>query len=533
MPNQIPSGWAGDPTLQTLMGTPNNEVPIKSVVTIPNNPQKYAVVTDSRGGYKVYQGGTGFDQTIDSFGTTLILSADPNGTITNGPGWNNQNIKNNLGGNAGLGQLKNVAQKQVSQTFSTYLTSEERNNLKNANLKSSIENSQSAPPSRDSNGDQRSDENSASSGPQPPQNPEFKGIEALNPESFEEDKFRSYKYPLTINPSQDRILIQQLKYVRSGVIQNESDLVDRGGNTKLKQLGSVTLPIPNDISESNSVGWGEDGLSNIAAVAMGPLTGMVAGTEEGDLGQIPNGVSKLLEVFNSKSVGTRAKQFLTTRAAASIVGKIGIQINPEAYITRVTGAAINPNLELLFNGPKLRQFGFQFKMTARSQAEAAEIRRILKFFKKGMAPKRSTLEESAFFLGTPNVFKVHFKSGENELKSIGKFKTCALTAFSTNYTPDGFYAAFNDAAANGSQPIAVTMQLAFTELTPVFNDEYDNDPESDDVGPNNFTYESPLKIDNKNNSSGDNTNTENDTRSSSSPGAIDSTSTNRARPTGR
>lgn len=544
MPKQIPSGWAGDPTLQTLMGTPTSEVPIKSVVTIPNNPQKYAVVTDSRGGYKVYQGGTGFDQTIDSFGTTLILSADPNGTITNGPGWNNQNIKNNLGGNAGLGQLKNVAQKQVSQTFSTYLTPEERNNLKNPNLKSSIENAQSAPPSRDSNGDQRSDENSASSGPQPPQDPEIKGIEPLNPESFEEDKFRSYKYPLTINPSQDRILIQQLKYVRSGILQNESDLVDRGGSTKLKQLGSVTLPIPNDISESNSVGWGEDSLSNVASMLMPGATDMVGQAAKGDLVKaLFTGLDTGTETLTSKGLGTRAKQFLTTRAAASIVGKIGIQINPEAYITRVTGAAINPNLELLFNGPKLRQFGFQFKMTARSQPEAAEIRRILKFFKKGMAPKRSTLEESAFFLGTPNVFKVHFKSGENELKSIGKFKTCALTAFSTNYTPDGFYAAFNDAAANGSQPIAVTMQLAFTELTPVFNDEYDNDPESDDVGPNNFTYESPLKIDNKNNSSEspdaqEPTNTGTtaaDTGSGGrrgggrSPGAIDPNSTNELR----
>ncbi len=364
--------------------------------------------------------------------------------------------------------------------------------LKQETTWANVQGTQSTPPSRD-DGNQRSEPNSADAGTQPPQDPEFKGIGPLDEKSFTEDAFRNYKYPISMNALQDRILIQQLKYVRSDVIQNESNFSSANGNTKLKTLGSVTLPVPNDISESNNVGWGEDSLSNIAAAAMGPLSNMVAGTAEGDLGQIPKGVGELVKVFTNAAVGTRAKQFLTTRAAASLVGKIGINVNPEAYITRVTGAAINPNLELLFNGPKLRSFAFQFKMSPRNQSEAAEIRRILKFFKKGMAPKRSLIEESAFFLGTPNVFKLKFMSGENELKSIGKFKTCALVGFNANYTPDGFYAAFNDSSANGSQPVSVTMQLSFTELTPIFNDEYDNDPESDDVGPNTFTYESPLK----------------------------------------
>jgi hypothetical protein len=106
-----------------------------------------------------------------------------------------------------------------------------------------------------------------------------------------------------------------------------------------------------------------------------------------------------------------------------------------------------------------------------------------------MAPRRSASNpDASFFLGTPNVFKIKFLSGNTELKSIGKFKTCALVSFTANYTPDGFYAAYNDSAAGGSQPISVTMQMGFNELTPVFSDEY-GDTE-DDVGPNKFDYKS-------------------------------------------
>ena len=312
------------------------------------------------------------------------------------------------------------------------------------------------------------------------------GLKPFEKGTFGEDKFGSLRYPINMNSSQDRIFITQLQYARTGVVQQESDF----SVTKLNAVGYVTLPIPNDISEANQTGWGEDSLSNIAAGLMPGLVGAGAGVAGVDFGQIKNGMEQLSKFLGGNSaLSVRANQFLTTKAAAGIVGKLGINVNPEAYISRATGAAINPNLELLFSGPKLRQFGFQFKMTARSKEEAVEIRKIIRFFKKGMAPRRSASNpDASFFLGTPNVFKIKFLSGNTELKSIGKFKTCALVSFTANYTPDGFYAAYNDSAAGGSQPISVTMQMGFNELTPVFSDEY-GDTE-DDVGPNKFDYKS-------------------------------------------
>lgn len=315
------------------------------------------------------------------------------------------------------------------------------------------------------------------------------GLEPFPEGTFgEKEKFGSLMYPKTMNRDQDRIFITQFQYKRTGVLMGETQYsgmlgeLNEGGSKK-NVVGTVTLPMPNDISESNSVGWGEDSLSNIAAMLMPGAVGAVNKVADGNIiGALSTGLDTTKEVLTDPGFGERIKQLLPVKAAAGIVGKFGVNVNPEAFIVRSTGAAINPNLELLFNGPKLRQFVFQFKMTPRSAPEADQIRRIIRFFKQGMAPRRSADNDASFFLGTPNIFKIQFKSRGKELKSIGKIKTCALVSFNVNYTPDGFYAAYQDAAANGSQPIAVSIQLGFTELTPVFNDEYDNN--YNDIGPN-------------------------------------------------
>ena len=310
---------------------------------------------------------------------------------------------------------------------------------------------------------------------------------------FKSEEFKNkywLKYPEDFSPSQDRIVISQKNYIKPDVLSDDqfstnnivAALSKERFNTKENILGTVILPMPNDISESNVTAWGEDSLSSLTALIGGAALGAAGGIASFDVDQINQSVSQAAnQVFSGDSAANETiKQLLSLNAAAAITKKFGININPEAFRSRITGTAINPNLELLFQGPKLRSFAFQFKMSPRSPDEARNIRYIIKFFKKGMAPKRNfTDTKAAYFLGAPNVFDIEFKSGNNELKSIGKIKTCALQQFSVNYTPDGFYAAYQDSLAGGSQPVSVTMSLAFTELTPLYNDSYED---TDTVG---------------------------------------------------
>ena len=309
---------------------------------------------------------------------------------------------------------------------------------------------------------------------------------------FQEDKgFKNsdwLKYPKDMNSTQDRIVITQRRYVATNAFSGEINVNAfsqerfKSEPTKEQLLGVVTLPMPNDISETNVTAWGEDSLSSLAALVGGAALGVAGGVGAGEFEKATKAATDAITTALNKQSGANEtiKQLLTLNAAAGITKKFGININPEAFRSRITGTAINPNLELLFQGPKLRSFAFQFKMSPRNQEEARNIRYIIKFFKKGMAAKRNFQDsKAAYFLGTPNVFDINFKSGDNELRSIGKIKTCALQQCAVNYTPDGFYAAYHDSVAKGSQPIAVTMTLAFTELTPLYNDNYED---SDTVG---------------------------------------------------
>ena len=65
---------------------------------------------------------------------------------------------------------------------------------------------------------------------------------------------------------------------------------------------------------------------------------------------------------------------------------MGITVEPDALLASSTGQIINPNAELLFQGPVLRDFGFQYLMVA-SKEEGDQIRKIIRFFKEGTAPK--------------------------------------------------------------------------------------------------------------------------------------------------
>ena len=134
---------------------------------------------------------------------------------------------------------------------------------------------------------------------------------------------------------------------------------------------------------------------------------------------------------------------------------------------------MNNNLELLFSGPSLRTFNYNFRFTPRDESEANEIRKIVKFFKKAMAPIRS---EMKMFLESPHVFKLKyiFKNGDQH-PFFNKIKTCACTNFSVQYAPDGSYMTYDDGSMT-----SYTVSLSFGELNPIYNEDIDES--SNDMG---------------------------------------------------
>ena len=300
--------------------------------------------------------------------------------------------------------------------------------------------------------------------------------------------YQDFKYPTTIESGQDYMIINIFNYkvadifgsggvanISPGAFLEGQSLSSRQFNELKESLANIRLPVPNNIMEANQTKWGSSELNNLAAGLLAGATGTVGGVATGDFmtaGEYTKDTVK--SILEGKTPGkTLIKQKLTLGAASKLINKLGVKVDAEAFRARATGTVVNPNLELLFNGPSLRQFQFQYKLTPRSLEEAKQIRGIIKTFKKAMAPKRGTAAEDAFFLGAPNVFQLKFMRGTGENKYLPSIKTCALTNFSANYTADGFYSAYYD-----GQPISIDIVLQFGELTPIYNDHYTIDTES-------------------------------------------------------
>ena len=144
----------------------------------------------------------------------------------------------------------------------------------------------------------------------------------------------------------------------------------------------------------------------------------------------------------------------------------GVNLSADEVLARTSGKILNPNAELLFQGPVLRDFGFKFLMIARGEDEAEEIRRIIRFFKIGAAP---VFSDGPALLGTPNVFQLEYKAGKKSLDTVNKFNEMALRTITVDYAPDGFWSAYQD-----SHPVAVVMSLQFSELRPLYRRDHES-----------------------------------------------------------
>jgi hypothetical protein len=234
----------------------------------------------------------------------------------------------------------------------------------------------------------------------------------------------------------------------------------RKPGTEIK--GSVTLPIQPSISDDNTVDWSGATLNPILAYAAGASIALQSSADIGErIGDIMGTISKELKDYKTnKNIAAAMKVFFAQEA-------VGVQ----GLLSRATGAVLNPNLELLFNGPSLRPFGFTFKMSPRDDKEAIQVKNIIRFFKQGMAVKRG---ENAIFLKSPNVFDISYQTYDKKGKeiphpSIGRIKTCALMGCSVDYAPDNTYMTFDD---DGRTMTSYQMTLRFSELDPIYESDY-------------------------------------------------------------
>tara|TARA_B100000073_G_C23641665_1_gene536902 strand:- start:45 stop:1046 length:1002 start_codon:yes stop_codon:yes gene_type:complete len=322
------------------------------------------------------------------------------------------------------------------------------------------------------------------------------------------------RYPRDLSPNSqtDYIRFQFFKYQppfqRGGQGAAGGGYYQGGEGNIGEQLGpNILLYMPQDVTTSMATTWGGKEITNAAAGALTAVGSVLTG--RGD--RLAQGVG---DAF--KSLGA-----LPTTAGAQLVRAglkaTGAQSNLEMndILGGVSGVILNPNMEMLFGGPQVRNIGFRFKMAARSEQEAKDMIRICRAFQyhahakfgggslgakailggiatlginagnvaaeaSGQAAldiNQAQLDEDLDeltqvnnFISVPDLCLFKYMTGEKENQFINQYKACALTNVDVNFTPDGSYSTLI-----GGYPSAVELSITLVETKIIYQSEINPD----------------------------------------------------------
>ena len=467
--NALSDGWEKDGNSGKWKAELNQKISkfqTENSGTQTSNTKMVVVVSPSTGAYDVYQ--------KDRFGRRSPIYRFSPATGKSTPLGDGTLYKRAFRGTAGEAQLRNlnqsvkqatiqnlknhptdtVAQRNLAEIRKTNGYKSLANNAEDTSASNGNDN-----PTNSNNPEGAGDDRNPSSGDNDGSTREIEPVDLdTSKTTGTRTNFGNLNYPETRDPGQDIIKFDMLEYEPKKV--EGFSFSDRSSDTSQRTLGSVTLPIPGGISDANACNWGDNTMNPLqiagASIALAALdSDAVPGGIGGAFGEIKKQVQGNSDVI---------QEGIGAQAAASAIGS---DIN--TLLGRTQGMILNPNLELLFQGPSLRPFSFQFKLSPRSRSEAKEIVKIIRFFKQGMAPIR---EKSRLFLRTPNTFKIKYVQlgRDSESPFMNKFKECALLSCNVQYTPEGNYAPYDDGAMS-----SYVMSLQFKELEPVYNDDYGNE----------------------------------------------------------
>ena len=287
------------------------------------------------------------------------------------------------------------------------------------------------------------------------------------------------RYPLAVlNESTDYLHIKVLEYeaIGGGLISSPTRRKNSGKNI----LQDIILPMPSNVQDGNTVSYSDSNMNTITAAALKGITNFMDVGENFTVQSLSDTANdaktKVTDALKNQydALGGRAGlQSLATKYFASqAISVFGGNVSVNQLLAREQGIIFNPNMELLFNGPTLRGFGFSFKFTPRTKEEAEEVKTIIRVFKQYMAPKTTTSgaasATSVTYLDTPSVFELSYRKGSGEHPYLNKFKQCFLENMSVNYTGEGTYATYED-----GEPISMIMTLQFKEIQPIYDEDYD------------------------------------------------------------
>jgi len=272
------------------------------------------------------------------------------------------------------------------------------------------------------------------------------------------------------------------KYNEKAALRNNSRVsatyeMYRNSEQLEPRLTSIMLPMPQDLSNEIQAQWQGKQFTATGRAAVAALAG--------------GNFAYAKDVVKNVTGNMRALQAALTTSVLNKIPGAGGNLTSNDVIGSTQGIVINPNAELLYDSPEMREIGMIFKMVAKSPEESVIIKNICQSFRSASMPKWGSKKGKALFSGVkdaqidneknnrkfdigdennfirvPDLCKFTFMNGSKPHPYIIQFKPCAIQAVEVNYTPDGTFATYGDGA-----PVAVELRVNFMETKLVYEDE--------------------------------------------------------------
>jgi len=263
----------------------------------------------------------------------------------------------------------------------------------------------------------------------------------------------------------DKIFIDRVRVTNNGASDQQKSST---------AIYYITLPIPQDVNDSNVVTWGDDSMNIFQLAAVGAAAGLLsdtAGTFQEAKALLDAGIGRSIGAEIGGQSGQDTQKAITSAIAGEAINRLGGNIRPNSVLGRSTGVILNSNLELLFSGVTLRTFPFSINFSPRNSNESKEVLSIIKALKSSMAAKKNASQgQGGIFLRAPDVFQLRYLHNGKDHPFLNRIKDCALTGMTVNYTNSGTYATYDDGT-----PVSIRMNLTFKELNPIYFEDYEGD----------------------------------------------------------
>lgn len=236
---------------------------------------------------------------------------------------------------------------------------------------------------------------------------------------------------------------------------------------------AIVLYMPTSTPAMNAANdWGAKNFDGNLGAMVGNLAAGASETVMGITDVSYDGMKKT----GKKLVGDIQKQFEAGgKLAGGAAKQVGVNfiagvanMNPNQLLAMSRGEIFNPNVELLYSGPKVRGFSMNFTFVPKSADEAVVVNNIIKEFKKWSAPA----DIGNGMYKVPDVWQVTYMHNGDVNKNMNAFKKAALTNVGVQSNPGlDMHMTF----PNG-MPVLTTLSLNFTEVDVIIREDHDQAP---------------------------------------------------------